>query len=381
MLRYAPIVLLVACAVLTAIGLAMLTSTGAWVPGMSDPHHFVIRQAGYIVVGIVLAVVAAMRDWEPLMRKTWVWALVVISILLLLCFIPPIGVEIYGSKRWVKAPGIGTFQPSEVARIVVMMAAAAWYARWQVEVRTFLKGFLFPLMILGIPILLILGETDLGVALTLSLGIAGLMYCAGVRLLYLFPIAGLAVGGAYFYVSHNANRWTRIEAWLDLEKYQLGKGMQQWRALLAFGNGGPTGVGLGNGAEKFGTLTFSHIDFIFPEIGEEFGLVGTLLVVFCFCLIAVSGISIAMQARTMFQRLFALGLTYSIVISALENMGVTTALLPNDGLPLPFISYGGTSLVVTFVSIGCLVGIHRFSYREIIPEKEVTRLGGREVRL
>jgi cell division protein FtsW len=148
---------------------------------------------------------------------------------------------------------------------------------------------------------------------------------------------------------------------LDLENpvHQLDRGMQQWRALLALGNGGPWGVGLGNGVEKFGTLTFAHIDFIFPVIGEELGLIATLGVVLCYVLIAIGGIGIALQAKQVFERCIALGLTCVIVVPAIVNIGVTTAVLPNDGLPLPFVSYGGTSLVISLAAVGLLVGIHR----------------------
>jgi cell division protein FtsW len=131
--------------------------------------------------------------------------------------------------------------------------------------------------------------------------------------------------------------------------------------LLAFGNGGPMGVGLGNGSEKFGTLTFAHIDFIFPVVGEELGLPFTLGTVLCYVLIAVSGCSIAVQASNLFDRCLALGLTCVVVVPAMVNIAVTTAVLPNDGLPLPFVSFGGTSLVFSLGAIGLLCGIHRRS--------------------
>ena len=136
----------------------------------------------------------------------------------------------------------------------------------------------------------------------------------------------------------------------------------------ALGNGGPTGVGLGNGVEKFGTLTFAHIDFIFPEVGEELGLVATLFVVVCYVLIAVAGCGIALQAKTMFNRCLALGLTCLIVVPAMENIAVTTAMLPNDGLPLPFVSFGGTSILLSLAAVGILVGIHRRSFSYIPRE-------------
>ena len=267
---------------------------------------------------------------------------------------------------------IGQFQPSEPAKIVVIVCLAAWFARWQTEVHTFWRGFIIPGVIAGVPVLLIAAETDIGTALSLSVAIGAVLFCVGTRLIYAVPSALAVIAAASWFVYNDANRWSRIEAWLDLEKHQLDKGMQQWRALLALGNGGPWGVGLGNGYEKFGTLTFAHIDFILPVIGEELGLRATLVVVLCYVLIGIAGCGIALQAKTIFHRCMALGLTCIIVVPAIVNIGVTTALLPNDGLPLPFVSYGGTSLIFSLAAVGMLVGIHRRSYSRIPAEFPLT---------
>ncbi|RZA16042.1 MAG: hypothetical protein EOP02_23725, partial [Proteobacteria bacterium] len=313
----------------------MLTSTGAWVPGFG-PYHFLTRQAVMVGIGLMGACAAA---WFPVenLRKFAPGMFAVVCVMLVLCYIPGIGVEIYGSKRWIQVPLLGQFQPSELAKIVTIICIATWFARWQTEVHTFWRGFVIPGAIAGIPILLIAGETDVGSALSLSVAVGALLFCVGTKLIYLVPTALTAAGGAVFYVMNNPNRWGRIEAWLDLENpvHQLDRGMQQYRALLALGNGGPWGVGLGNGSEKFGTLTFAHIDFIFPVVGEELGLPFTLGAVLCYVLIAVAGCGIALQANTIFSRCVALGLTCVIVVPALQNIGVVTALLPNDGLPLP----------------------------------------------
>jgi cell division protein FtsW len=243
----------------------------------------------------------------------------------------------------------------------VVVVLALWFSRWQTEVKTFWRGFIIPGLIAVIPIGLIAAETDVGTALSLGVTVAAIMICIGTRIIYMVPTALSAIAFAGWFLYNNANRWARIEAWLDLENpiHQLDRGMQQWRALLALGNGGPWGVGLGNGVEKFGTLTFAHIDFIFPVIGEELGLIATLGVVLCYVLIAIGGIGIALQAKQVFERCIALGLTCVIVVPAMVNIGVTTAVLPNDGLPLPFVSYGGTSLIFSLAAVGLLVGIHR----------------------
>jgi cell division protein FtsW len=340
----------------------MLTSTGAWVRGF-DEHHFLARQSMWLGVGLFGGVVAAFFPLEWL-RRISPWILLAACVLLLLCFVPGFESPKYGSNRWIKIPFVGEFQPSEAAKIVIVVAVASWFARWQAEVQTFWRGFVAPSVIAMIPIGLIAVETDVGTALSMAVAVGAVMFCVGTRMLFAIPSALLGMAGAGYYLYNNANRWGRIEAWLDLENpvHQLDRGMQQWRALLALGNGGPSGVGLGNGVEKFGTLTFAHIDFIFPVIGEELGLPATLGVVLCFVLIALSGGGIALQANTVFNRCVAVGLTCVIVVPAMVNIGVTTALLPNDGLPLPFVSYGGTSLVFSLAAVGLLVGIHRRSY-------------------
>jgi cell division protein FtsW len=380
MFRHASILLCLAVAALVALGLVMLASTSVWVKGIDESYLFVRKQTTMVVVGLILAIAAAFVPGEWL-RKMAPWMWLGSLGLLVLCFVPGIGVEIYGSKRWIQVPLIGQFQPSELAKAVTVIALAAWFARWQTEVPTFIRGFIIPGAIAGAPILAIAAETDVGSALALSVATGAILYTVGTRLIFIVPTALSVISVAAVYIYNNENRWSRIQAWLDLEGHQLGKGMQQWRALLALGNGGPWGAGLGNGVEKFSTLTFAHIDFIFPVIGEELGLPFTLGVVICYVLIAVSGTAIAVQATNVFSRCLALGLTAMIVVPAMVNIGVTTAVLPNDGLPLPFVSYGGTSLVFSLAAVGLLVGIHRNSHAASKQEFPLTRETRLAVRL
>ena len=196
-----------------------------------------------------------------------------------------------------------------------------------------------------------------------ALGAAGVlvMFVAGARLPYLGGAAAVAITGMTVVVRANEERMGRIYALFDLEsdKYRLGDGYQQLHGLYAFANGGVNGTGLGNGVEKHGYLPEAHTDFIFPAIGEELGLWFTLGSVFCFVVIVVYGIAIAMHARDIFGKLLAVGITSIIVIPAMMNIGVCTAVLPNTGLPLPFISYGGTNMLFTLFAVGLLISIHR----------------------
>ena len=361
MSRSASIILCTAVAALTVLGLIMLASTSAWVKNAEYPYVFLIKQSRMVALGLVGAIVLSRLDVSWL-RRLWPWALLTVCVMLALCFAPGVGHAEYGSARWIRIPF--QFQPSELAKVVIVVTMAGWFARWQTETHTFWRGFVLPGILVGIPIGLVAIETDVGSALSLSVAVAALFFCVGTRLIYLVPVGLTAMTGAAWFVHSNANRWGRILSWLNLEtdiKEQTGTGMQQWRALLAFGNGGPWGVGLGNGSEKFGTLTFAHIDFIFPVVGEELGLPFTLGVVLCYVLIAVCGCSIAAQAANIFDRCLALGLTCIIVVPAMVNIAVTTAVMPNDGLPLPFVSFGGTSLLISLGAVGMICGIHRRS--------------------
>jgi cell division protein FtsW len=372
MLRQSSIILCVAVAALVALGLVMQASTSAWVHGLENPYFFLRKQSQMVVLGLLAGIAAAFVSPE-LMRRTVFWQMLVVCVLLALCFVPGIGIERYGSKRWINLVVI-EFQPSELAKIVTIVALAAWFARWQTEVKTFWRGFVLPGTIAVVPVLLIAAESDAGTALTLSAAIGAVLFCVGTRLTYLVPTTLAGIGGAAFLIFNDPVRKTRILAWLDLDNpIYKDINQQQVRSLYALGNGGPEGVGLGNGLEKFGNLPFAHIDFIFPVIGEELGLPFTLGVVLCYVLIALAGIGIALQANHVFSRCMALGLTCVIVVPAIVNIGVTTAVLPNDGLPLPFVSYGGTSLVFSLAAVGLLLGIHRRTRAVVAKEFPLTR--------
>jgi cell division protein FtsW len=368
MARRCPFILVIAVGILVGLGLIMLTSTGAWVKKI-EPYHFAQRQACMAAAGLLLGVFAAFFPIEKL-RAYSMWILVGICVLLMLCFVPGIAEPQWGSNRWIKVPGIGQFQPSEAAKIAIMFCLASWFARWQTEIHTFWRGFVIPGFIAGIPMSLIAVETDVGTALSIAVAVGAVLFCVGTRLWFIIPTAVSVISGASYFIVNDPVRWGRIEAWLDLENpiHQRGIGAQQWHSLLALGSGGPWGLGLGDGLEKLGSLTFAYTDFIFPVIGEELGLRATLAVVACFVLIAVAGLGIALQARTIFDRCLALGLTCVLVVPAMQNIAVATASLPNDGLPLPFVSYGGTSLVFSLLAVGLLVGVHRRSIPEMIQE-------------
>ena len=356
---------------LVTLGLVMLASTSFWNKDV-DGYSLVKKQAMFIAIGLIGAVVISNLDYRKL-RSLWVPALIISTTLLILCYVPGIGHKVNGATRWIKIPGLPQFQPSELAKIFVIMALAAWYSHYQTEGRKFLKGFVSPSILLGVPVLLIFFEKDMGTAAALATAGATVMFVAGTRIPYLVGSFIIAVGGAALIILQNPERMGRINALfaLESEEYRQGDGYQQLHGINAFIKGGVEGTGLGNGVGKHGSLPMAHTDFIFPAIGEELGLWATLGSVFCFVVILVFGLAIALQAKDAFGKLLAVGLTCIIVVPAMVNIGVCTAVLPNTGLPLPFISYGGTNILFTLLAVGMLLSIHRQSASVIGTEVPV----------
>ncbi|MBR1981433.1 MAG: FtsW/RodA/SpoVE family cell cycle protein [Akkermansia sp.] len=345
---------------LLILGLIMVASTGSCVPGQAEKAWyatFLGKQCIFAGVGLVLAFGFAKVDyryWRHFVK--WIWIICVL--LLALCFVPGIGLNLNGESRWIKL-GL-TFQPSELAKITLMLTLANWYTTYREMAGTFWKGFVFPGAILfGLPLFLILIEKDMGTAAALAVSGFCVMYVSGTRtwLLLLAMLLGAMV--LYLMMTSSPNRMLRIEAWRDPQAFSQGAGCQQWRAILAFARGGLGGVGLGDGIEKYGSLPYAHTDFIFAEIGEEWGFFGSVGVVILFTLMTLSGFALAVQTQDTFGRILALGLSCTIFCPAMLNIAVVTSLLPNTGLPLPFISSGGTNLVFTIASIGLLTSIQR----------------------
>ncbi len=376
------IFLYLAVGALITLGLVILTSASSRFDDASmGQYFFLTRQAMWLGVGIAALVVMAFVDYRKLRRFSWP-LFFVICLALALCFVPGIGDEAKGENRWIVIPGVGLrFQPSEPAKLIIMVVLASWFARYQAEIRSFSRGFLVPCIILGIPLLLILLETDMGT--TAGLGAAGLivMYVAGSRLQFMLPSVAVAVAMLVVMVQQDPNRMRRITAFTNLEEHKEGAGWQQLLALEAFGNGGSEGLGLGNGLVKQKNFPEHHTDFIFPVIGEELGVFVSMGVILCFVVFLLTGMFIALSAPDLFGRLLGIGLTCSIVIPAMMNIGVTTACLPNTGLPLPFVSYGGTNLVFTMAMVGVLLSILRRSRATELSEIPVVKDKVFEVRL
>lgn len=351
-------VLMLAVAGLIALGLVMLFSTGAFArDSHGDMYLFVKRQGFWLVVGIIAALVAASIDYH--FWKKWWWVFFAGSVfLLILCFIPPIGQRINGSSRWINL-GFGTLQPSEFAKISSIFFVAWWYSREDITFEKLKNGLLYPVLILAVPMFLIVLEVDIGNTALIGAAALAMIFVAGGALRWLAILAPMAFASIFLVALAVPERVQRLLAFMDPEKYRLCEGLQQWQGLIAFGSGGFDGVGLGEGRQKMHYLPYAHTDFIFPMIGEELGLKATALTVFAFLVILLCGALISANSRDRFGMLLGFGCTMLVTLQSIVNLGVTTSLLPNKGMPLPFISYGGSNLVVCLFLIGLLVNIHR----------------------
>jgi cell division protein FtsW len=370
MSRLAATLILISVFFLVAAGLVMLASTSAWANGLEQPQLLLTKQVGITLAASLTGFILHFIKPE-LLRRFTPWLFGAGIFLLILCYVPGVSVSVNGASRWVKLPAIPQFQPSEIGKIVALMALAAYYAKNASVIRTWWKGIVYPGGIFAVPVFLIFFEKDMDTAMALSAAGFALMICVGAKARFLVPIVvtGMVLGSMV--IMKDETRRKRIDAWMQLEqnpKEHQDVNRQQYRSLLAFGNGGPEGVGLGNGIEKHGYLPEAHTDFIFPVIGEELGLYFTLGILFCYVLFGVGGFLISMNTPEIYGRALAIGLTMMILLPALINIGVTIGSLPNAGLPLPFVSYGGTSLLFSIWTVALLLGINR--QNKIVASKE-----------
>ncbi len=349
--------LVVAVLGLLALGIVMLFSTGAFArDSHGDPYYFVKRQSIWLALGLIICSIATRVDYHLWIRTWWLW-LGTAAVLLALCYLPPIGMRINGSSRWINL-GFMAFQPSELAKLSGIIFLAWWYSRFEAVTTEFWKGFVVPMAVVGVLLLLIVGEVDLGSTALMAGTMLALMFVAGSRILYLVPLAGAGLGGMVLAAMNMEERLGRILAFLRPDKYP-DDFYQQLQGLIAFGSGGIEGLGLGEGRQKMSYLPFAHTDFILPMIGEEMGLRVTLLVVFLYLVVLMCGMVIAVRARDRAGMLLGIGIAIIMSLQAAVNIGVTTAVLPNKGLPLPFISYGGSNLILCLLGMGILINIFR----------------------
>ena len=369
--RKSAYILFLAVLGLLVIGIVMLFSTSAFAhDSHGDVYFFIKRQAIWFGVGLVVCIFAALTDYHLWQRTWWLWFAVAL-VVLALCYVPHIGMRLNGSRRWIGWGPI-TLQPSELAKVAVIFFLAAWFSRYEKTERKLLLGFILPLAIISLPAVLVLGEVDLGTTALIGTTAFVVMFIAGASPLWLGAVSLTGLGALLIVATQISERMGRLSAFLHPEHFKEDAGLQQMQALIAWGSGGMEGLGLGNGRQKMLYLPYAHTDFIFPIVGEELGLRFSLLVVFLFVVIIVCGTMIALHAKDRFGLLLGCGVVSLLALQAAVNIGVTTSLLPNKGLPLPFISYGGSNLVACMFGVGLLLSIYRQGILEPPHKKTAT---------
>lgn len=355
------LVLWVGTVFLIALGFVMVLNTSYFYAqeNFGDPYLFARKHMVAIALGIPVMLVCWRIPTHALRRATY--PLLVLSlILLVLVLVPGIGVVRGGARRWLKL-GLLTVQPSEIAKLSAVLYLAHSLTKKGDRVAALWTGYLPHLTVVGMVAALVVLEPDFGTALLLAAVLFVMLVASGARWQHLGATACLVAPFIVFGAVTASYRWQRLTTFLDPWRDAQKSGFQLVQSLLAFGAGGPLGVGLGAGRQKMFYLPEAHTDFVFAVIGEELGLVGTLLVLATFALLATAGLRLASRHVDAYAANLALAITAIIILQASVNMGVTVGLLPTKGLALPFLSYGGSALVMNLMEMGILLSVARES--------------------
>jgi len=293
-----------------------------------------------------------------------------------LVLVPHLGVMRNGARRWF---GFGAFtiQPAEIAKVVMVVYLARWLEKSGDRVRTVREGLVPFLVILGAIVGLVLLEKDLGTAMVLAIIAIAMFLVAGARWWQVVGTVGLSAGAIGLLIRLEPYRFSRMSAFLNPWADSLNTGFQSVQSVLALGSGGLFGVGLGNSIQKYQWLPEAHTDFIFAIIGEEVGLIGTLFVLTLFCLLAYRGYRAALRAPDTFGLLLATGITTWLIFQAFVNMAAVTLTLPTTGIPLPFVSFGGSSLSVSLTAVGLLLNISAQGVKPTVGRRAGIDIGRR----
>ena len=350
--------LIVAVGVLCAVGMIILNSAGS---GKKELNGIMFQQLRFMAVAVAALLTTAFIDLKKLKRFA-VPITVVAVVLLVLVLIPQIGKEVNGSRRWIDLKVAG-FQPSDFAKIALVVLMSSFLHDNQRGVEKFKTGILKPILIIALFCLPIFAEPDFGTTALCGLVGIALMFLAGCKKGILFSLLGTlaTVGGILVYL--RPVRRARVLAFLDVENTKLEGSYQWYQAILGFGSGGIDGAGIGQGRQQLSFLPEAHTDFIFAIVGEELGLFVTVLVVLLFAAIFATTMLSLKNAKNKFELYIACGACFMITFQAIFNMCVVTGLMPTKGISLPFISYGGSNLVVMFVFVGILLNCFR-TWRE-----------------
>ena len=368
-------VILVVVVALTAIGILMVYSSSAlrgYLSQDADTFATVGPQIQWALLGLVAMAVMMRVDYRYL-RLGSVAFYVVAIVLLALVFVPQLNIVVGGSARWLKLGPLPAIHPAEIAKLALVVYLAHWFARRGTRIHGFWSGT-FPFLVIVAPVLvLVFKEPDLGTTMVITLTAFTMFFVAGANIVHLAVMAGGAAM-AMITVGLRGYQLERIRVWQNPWLDRLGDGFHTVQGLLALGIGGLFGTGLGE-SRVFVPNAFN--DFIFAEVGQEFGMVGAIVVITLFLLLAYSGVRVALAAPDTFGALLAAGITAWICLQAFINIGVVVALLPITGITLPFISAGGSSLIISFAAIGILLSISRETVEKATWNDDATPDRGR----
>ncbi len=360
--------LLITVLILTTVGFIMIFSASAILAQQryGDNLFFLKRQLIFGLLGLFMMFVLSKFDYRGL--RPLAYPLLFASFfLLILVYVPGIGYRVGGARRWIHLGNI-TIQPSEIAKLSLIIYMAYYFSKKKETIRDFKKGVLPVLGITFALIALIYPQPDFGSAMFLSLLLITFLFIAGARFLHLGLLGAAVLPFGIYAIFHAGYRYRRFIAFLDPWKSPKSTGFQIIQSFISFGSGGVFGRGLGNGQQKLFFLPAPHTDFIFSVIGEELGFIGVVIIIVLFMLLLVRGFRIAYLAQSQFASYLALGITLMIGLQTVINLGVVMGLLPTKGIPLPFISYGGSSLLITLMGVGILLNISKR-----LDAKETTR--------
>jgi cell division protein FtsW len=351
--------LLAATVALVGLGIVMIYSASAIraQERFGDPMFFLKRQVIWATIGLVAMVWAT--TWDPKrFRRVTPLLFLASLLLLLLVLVPGIGLKINGARRWLRLFGL-SFQPAELAKLAAVLFLASYFARRQDRLDSFLDGFLPPLLMTGTMAGLIVVQPNFGTAVILLVTAAVMFYVGGARWRHLIGTATVIVPSLLFLMWMSPHGRPRLMALWNPAQASARATYQLDQSFYALGPGGWVGLGLGNSMQKLFFLPEPHNDFIFAIVGEELGFVGAMAVVSLFVLFLWRGARTAARAADPHAGLLAMGVTGLIVGQAVMNMGVVSGLLPTTGVPLPFLSFGGSSLVITLFAVGILLNVSR----------------------
>jgi len=345
--------------ILLMFGVVMVYSSSAIYAGQTynDDFFFLKRQVFILLIGFALSFLVMSLDLDKLQEHSK--NILFFSILLLvMVLLPGIGKEAGGAKRWIDLK-IFNIQPSEIMKIAIVIFLADFIDRRQNRIANFWQGFFPPLMIIGICMLLVIMEPDLGT--TLTIGVIGMimLFISGTRVSFLLMTILASVPFLYYLVFSVDYRRKRMLSFLNPWLDERGTGFQIVQSFIALGSGGLFGLGLGQSRQKLFFLPASHTDFILSIIGEELGFIGVVSVLILFAVLIWQGLRAAFKVDDIFRKMLIFGIIFTITFEVIVNVGVSLGILPTKGLPLPFVSYGGTSLVMHMIAIALVLNASR----------------------